>query len=788
MSAFCCFQQKNMDSGQYRVFVFSFLLVFLFMGVTLLLPGNTLAKIHVWKDGEGKIHLTDRPPPVQFSSKNTIPDSAPEEKLAVHSEADANVQKVVDAVETAFTKNDIDSLLRLYTVAGRSTDEAEERIAKEAVARSLEKFVDAFGVPGKFAPIPEKDIPEQYLQDDYIPRDCTPSFRGFSFPLAKSNATGLVFMTICGAGQQATLVSFNYDLQDPTPEQQKIFADITSETLKQVATQLQQQAASKSQTQTPPTPKKQAAVRTPAAKKPAQSQHPQPGAATKAPASTFPQGSGGLPGVQQQGAVSLPGTNFTPGMDPFAVAQMASMFTGTAMMVQIAVSLLFYFFTSLCIYLIARKTNTGGAWLAWVPILQMFPMIQSAGIAWWWGLVLYFAPIPLVFIPLLGMIVMILWMVVMIVFFALVWMRISERLGMSKWLGLVIFVPLFNMVIMALLAFTGKSTGPEISLKSVVSRTVLAFVLATLVFCGGMYLYVMPLMEGLISHTATMHQFTAPGVSKPMPGAVRPAPAGTQQMQQRQAAGSIKNLTTPTASLDTAYYEALFKQKAPDFSDDSFEKGRPESCVGPACVLLSNFWDQQDTHVWLKVRIPDIPYMTLFDSSIMSITDVLNKSGKNVYNASSNFESEHFLNLNFMQHSGGYLEAIRDVHLLPGTKEADLQSIHGELQFKFPLNVAKADFTAKDSGQRKTLAGLEVTLEKLEGNSADIKIVGDIDRYIGVNAYDASGNELEAGGSSSMTSENKKSGNYSFQGNISVLRVFCGGERYCPRAMRLLYK
>ena len=345
---------------------------------------------------------------------------------------------------------------------------------------------------------------------------------------------------------------------------------------------------------------------------------------------------------------------------------------------------------------------------------------------------------------------------------------------MNKWLGLVMFVPLFNVVLMALLAFGSESAGPSVSVKPIVGRAIAAYVLACVVLCGGLYLYVLPMMEDVFSATAKMQHFVFPGGPQQVPGGKTPATAVPQP-----ATAQPQTLKTPAATaaapavrLDKAYYDALLQRKPPNFSDDSFEQGRPETCVGPACILLSNFWKQQDPHVWLKVRIADIPYMTMLDSSKMIITDVHDTSGKNVYDVKSSFETGSFLTLRFMAHSGGYLEAIRDVHLLPGVQEADLKSVHGEIDFQFPMNVQSAEFRVQDAGQAKTAAGVRITLEKLEGNTAKIQAAGDIDRFIGVKAFDSSGKELESGSSSSMTSENGKSASYTFQGQVATLTAY----------------
>ncbi len=48
------------------------------------------------------------------------------------------------------------------------------------------------------------------------------------------------------------------------------------------------------------------------------------------------------------------------------------------------VTLAGYIWVSLCLYIIAKKTNTENPWLAWIPIANIVIACQIAGKPWWW--------------------------------------------------------------------------------------------------------------------------------------------------------------------------------------------------------------------------------------------------------------------------------------------------------------------------------------------------------------------------------------------------------------------
>jgi uncharacterized membrane protein YhaH (DUF805 family) len=83
---------------------------------------------------------------------------------------------------------------------------------------------------------------------------------------------------------------------------------------------------------------------------------------------------------------------------------------------------------------IANKTGTTNAWLAWIPIANIYLMCKVAGKPGWW-LILFFIPI------------------VNIVINIIVWMKISEARNKPGWLGILMIIPFVNLIIPGILAF-----------------------------------------------------------------------------------------------------------------------------------------------------------------------------------------------------------------------------------------------------------------------------------------------------------------------------------------------
>lgn len=99
------------------------------------------------------------------------------------------------------------------------------------------------------------------------------------------------------------------------------------------------------------------------------------------------------------------------------------------------IAIAFYVFFSLCLYLIAKKLNVPAPWTAWIPIVNIWTLVACAGKPAWW-LILCFIPVVNFFV------------------FIYLYMCITENLGKNKWLGLLMLVPLVNMVFLGWLAFS----------------------------------------------------------------------------------------------------------------------------------------------------------------------------------------------------------------------------------------------------------------------------------------------------------------------------------------------
>ncbi|MBM3249417.1 MAG: hypothetical protein FJZ09_01025 [Candidatus Omnitrophica bacterium] len=110
---------------------------------------------------------------------------------------------------------------------------------------------------------------------------------------------------------------------------------------------------------------------------------------------------------------------------------------------------LIYLYSSLCLHLIAVKTNTGPAWMAWIPIANIFLMckIAQANYLYAAGFV---AAVLLSFIPLVGVI----FNFAILGLSIYLWYRISLRRNKPAWVGVLIGIPFVGLVFMGYLAFS----------------------------------------------------------------------------------------------------------------------------------------------------------------------------------------------------------------------------------------------------------------------------------------------------------------------------------------------
>ncbi len=110
-----------------------------------------------------------------------------------------------------------------------------------------------------------------------------------------------------------------------------------------------------------------------------------------------------------------------------------------------------YIYSAYCLYIIAQKTNTPYAWMAWVPILNLALIIMIAGKSLWWLLALL--------VPFVNLIVAI-WL----------WAKVAEVRNRPWWWGILMLINPVNLVLLWFMAFREpKNKMPAPSTPEVVA-------------------------------------------------------------------------------------------------------------------------------------------------------------------------------------------------------------------------------------------------------------------------------------------------------------------------------
>jgi hypothetical protein len=147
-----------------------------------------------------------------------------------------------------------------------------------------------------------------------------------------------------------------------------------------------------------------------------------------------------------------------------AVAGIAGLMSGV---VGLLINIGLYIFTALCLFRIGKKLDVSNSWIAWIPILNGFwPLVGAAGRTVKWGL-MYLLVLPIL-AGIIGavfatispfMAILVLGIVGLVVFglYISLWMSTSENLGKEKLLGLLMIVPVVNLIFMGYLAFSESS-------------------------------------------------------------------------------------------------------------------------------------------------------------------------------------------------------------------------------------------------------------------------------------------------------------------------------------------
>ena len=93
---------------------------------------------------------------------------------------------------------------------------------------------------------------------------------------------------------------------------------------------------------------------------------------------------------------------------------------------------------SLPLYVIAQKKGHDSPWLAFVPLVNAWLMCDLGDKEWYWLLFLM--------LPVINAIAL-----------ALIWIAIAEEMDMPSWLGILVLVPIINLLVMYYIAFAAPS-------------------------------------------------------------------------------------------------------------------------------------------------------------------------------------------------------------------------------------------------------------------------------------------------------------------------------------------
>jgi hypothetical protein len=108
----------------------------------------------------------------------------------------------------------------------------------------------------------------------------------------------------------------------------------------------------------------------------------------------------------------------------------------------LGIVLLIYLFHCYCFMLICRKTGKLPGILVWVPVVQLLPLLRSAGMSGWWFLGY--------FVPGLNIVTQVLWC-----------FNIAKARGKSVWVGVLLLLPFTGLFAFLYLAFSNGAAADE---------------------------------------------------------------------------------------------------------------------------------------------------------------------------------------------------------------------------------------------------------------------------------------------------------------------------------------
>jgi hypothetical protein len=98
--------------------------------------------------------------------------------------------------------------------------------------------------------------------------------------------------------------------------------------------------------------------------------------------------------------------------------------------------LVLYVYIAYTMMILAQRLHhQKDAWMAWVPLANLYLMTKMGGQPWWWAFGIIITPINLFVVPFL-------------------WFTVAGRLGKNPWVGAAIIIPLVGLFIPGYLVIT----------------------------------------------------------------------------------------------------------------------------------------------------------------------------------------------------------------------------------------------------------------------------------------------------------------------------------------------
>jgi hypothetical protein len=146
-------------------------------------------------------------------------------------------------------------------------------------------------------------------------------------------------------------------------------------------------------------------------------------------------------------------------IDNFAGVHLPGLSSSTVILIvclAVCLIVVFYLYLSLCLFLIARRLAISDAWIAFVPDINLLTLVRAAGMPQWWTAIMFILMF-LTLTPVFGIIFSLLFDAC----FVYSWMLITHNLGKNRWLGLLMIVPIANIIFPGFLAFSKERELPE---------------------------------------------------------------------------------------------------------------------------------------------------------------------------------------------------------------------------------------------------------------------------------------------------------------------------------------